>query len=267
MNENGLVHVIETDTGKTSLKARFVSILETVVGSDYYQYLYLEFASLEELKNKNILLREKIVKNNSLLENYQCAVENARNKLNDIKKTYLKEIEKLINIKYDETINEKVNKIKNSVDEALNELLNANNALKPSEELEIEIANIKSEIKEIYQDIKFAYKALRSLGILKIYDESSKQECRRQFIELLNKNNLTNIDLDDVFEKLWELALNEADGLNKIANMAKRITLKYPTGLEEFEDADIDKIERAIYEYDNNFSKLSTITDQELVNN
>ena len=95
MDEVKLVHVIEDSSNKTTLTARFVSILERNVGANYYQYLYLAFASLEELKNKNLLLREKINKNNSLLENYEQGVENSRKKIGDIRKTYLKEIESL----------------------------------------------------------------------------------------------------------------------------------------------------------------------------
>lgn len=266
MDEVKLVHVIEDSSNKTTLTARFVSILERNVGANYYQYLYLAFASLEELKNKNLLLREKINKNNSLLENYEQGVENSRKKIADIRKTYLKEIESLINIKYDENLNQKVEQIREKINLALNDLIDANNALKPSEELEVEIANIKSEIKEIYQDIKFAYDGLRSLGTLKIYESQTKQECRVEFLNSINENDAeTKYNL--VFEKLYNLAINEANGLNKIANMAKQITLKYTTGLEEFDKEDIKKIELVINEYDNNFSKLSTITDQELMNN
>ncbi|HJD05669.1 MAG TPA: hypothetical protein IAB72_02160 [Candidatus Onthoplasma faecipullorum] len=266
MNENSLVHVIENNSSKTTLTARFVSVLERYVGADYYQYLYLAFSSLEELKNKNLLLRQKINENNLLLENYENGVENSRKKIGDIKKTYLKEIESLINIKYDENLKQKVEQIKAKIDVALNDLLDANNALKPSEELEAEIANIKSEIKEIYQDINFAYDGLRSLGRLKIYESQTKQECRADFFNSINEDN-AEIKYNLVFEKLYNLAVNEANGLNKIANMAKQITLKYTTGLEEFDKEDIKKIELAINEYDNNFSKLSTVTDQELMNN
>lgn len=265
MDEVQLVHVVE-GANETSLTARFVSILERNVGAEYYQYLYLVFSSLEELKNKNLQLREKIDENNSFLENYQSVVENLHKKIEDIKGMDLKQIENLIDIKYNEKLDEKIGELKNRIDLALNDIIDANNALKPSEELETEIANIKAEIKELYQDIKFAYSNLRALGKLKIFESHTKQECRYEFLNSFNSYN-REVNYESVFEKLWDLALNEANGLNKIANMAKQITIKYPSGQEKFEKEDVKKIEMAIAEYDNNFSQLSTITDQELLAN
>lgn len=264
MEENNFVHLIDKDNSSTSIANCFISVLEHFVGADYYSYLYLSFSSLEALKNKNLLLREKIKENNILLDSYQVNVDNLKSKLSSLKKVQLKEIEDSIELKYNPDLNDKIDKIRNEIDDCFNELLQANDLLLPSEKLDEEISSIKAEIKEIMADIKFSYDGLRSLGSLKIFYPQTKEECGKEFTKMIN-NIERGVHWQNAFEKLWELALNEANGLNKIANMAKQISLKYPTGLEEFDELDLKKIDLALNEYDTNFSKLSKITNEELV--
>ncbi len=263
MNENNIVHLIDENIGNNHFALSFVSILERAVGVDYYSYLFIAFSSLESLKNKNLELREKINQNNSYINNFEKNVDSLKEKIAGIKNKQLKEIESLIDIKYNENLNNKVEEIKEEINTIFNELIEANNALLPSENLDAEISSIKAEIKEILLDIKFAYSKLRTLGSLNIFNPRIKEECR---IEFLSSVEESNENANEVFEKLWNLALDEANGLNKIANMAKQVSLKYPTGLEEFDDIDIKKIEHAINEYDSNFSRLTKITDEELLN-
>lgn len=263
MNENNIVHLIDENIGNNNFASSFVPILERVVGADYYSYLFIAFSSLESLKNKNLELREKINQNNSYINNFEKNVDSLKEKIAGIKNKQLKEIESLIDVKYNQELNNKVEEIKEEINTILNELVEANNSLLPSENLDSEISSIKAEIKEILLDIKFAYNKLRTLGSLNIFNPRIKEECRVEFVSNIN---MDEDDANNIFEKLWDLALDEANGLNKIANMAKQVSLKYPTGLEEFDDVDIKKIEQAISEYDNNFSKLTKVTDEELLN-
>ena len=144
MNENNVVHLIDENIGNNHFALSFVSILERAVGVDYYSYLFIAFSSLESLKNKNLELREKINQNNSYINNFEKNVDSLKEKISGIKNKQLKEIESLIDIKYNENLNNKVEEIKEEINTIFNELIEANNALLPSETLDGEISSIKA---------------------------------------------------------------------------------------------------------------------------
>lgn len=240
----------------------FLRILEENVGADYYSYLYLCFSSFESLMNDNASLRILINENNSHLTSYEEKVKEAKTKINELHTLIGKAKTNLFDLNFQPDLNKKTDELKNKMDEAFLSVLLANELLMPTDDLHEKIKDIKSRLKDAIADIKFAYDSLRSLKELKIFKSQTKLLCQNDFAKNLNLDYKT---ATKIFNQLWALALNEARGLNEIANFAKQLTMKYPTGAEEFDNADTQKAQTLISNYDQIYSNLSVITDAELI--
>ena len=253
-----LLH-ISTENSDTSCVKTFLQILETNVGTDYYSYLYLCFSGLENLIKDNRLLRNQIDSNNNYLSNYETKAEDAKRGLKEFKTLVEKAKEQFFDLAYQPNLTEYTDNLKQKLDEIISHALEANEMLKPTDNLAEDIKDIKARLKNSVADIKFAYDSLRNLKELKIFKNSTRETCQAEFEQAVDKKNAT-----EMFNTLWELALVEARGLNEIANFARQLTIKYPSGAEEFEELDETQAEKLISNYDNYYSDLSKITDKDL---
>ena len=261
-------NVKKITASKKGFVEAFVEILEDHVGREYYEFLYATYDNFYNLIKDNARYHEVVNKNNTYLDNYKLKV----NELDEILFKYTKPLksiyEEMLDVNYQDNLDAMLEELTAAVGSASEIVREANEIIKPTVELEAQIKVLKENLKIYVKEINHIYKKLYNFGVLKIFSDSCKEECRNMFLQyaLTNKNKI-NEKLNFIFEYLWQQALNEANILNQCANKAKEIAMNLKSGTEELRSGDVEQANKYFEQFEKYGRTLSTVLDDELLKN
>lgn len=218
---------------KLSLRERpyfnsmFLSNLNSIVGESFYSRLFdiygavVDFLNLQKTKTVEMPNPDfqKITEN---MEKYSTALNGIMQNISDGN--------------YDPNINEKLVDVSISFDELLNELKKVNLNLNPN-------ISFSDRFKELKKEIETNYRALQNMGQIKIFTSACKEECKNAFQVIAGNMS--------VFEKNWQIALDEAKLLVSIANLSIRVVDKNPAGNVTIPQSDLNQINSLIEKLEN----------------
>lgn len=234
-----------------SILHSFIGIVENTVGKSYYENLFCIYDAFFELIQNYPNFKNLRNQNNSYLTSYSDCVQS----INDIasnpiyKKSLKSTIESLMDIHYQADLNERVEKIKQDVDAMMDIVLQANEIMRPTESIEPAIAELKSMFNRDIKLIKSSYGKLRVIGELELYSIGCQNQCRTEFYNFINENNLAGQISSDLFDQLWNLLSEESNILINCANLAMSCVIKPILTTDEISDQEIETAQNLFAQY------------------
>ena len=219
----------------------FLDIVENTVDRSYYENLFYIYDAFFDLIQNYSNFKNLRNQNNTYLTSYGNCVQS----LNDItsdsiyKKSLKATAEALLDIHYQRDLNEKIEKFKQDIDAVMDIVSQANEIMRPTEELEPMIAELKIRLSQDIKTIKTAYGKLRGMGELELYSLGCKKQCRTEFYNFINDNNLAGQISPDLFDQLWNLLSVESKILIECANLAMSCVIKPILTTEEISEQEI----------------------------
>ena len=212
----------------------FIDIVENAVGKPYYENLFYIYDSFFDLIQNYPNFKDLRQQNNAYLTSYSDCVQSLGDIASDpiYKKSLKTMAESLLEIHYQKDLNEKIERIKQDIDAIMDIVSQANEIMRPTEEIEPAIADLKTRLSQDVSNIKTSYNKLRVLGELELYSRGCKNQCRAEF-----------------FERLWDLLSKESEILIECANLAMRCVIKPILTTSEISEQEIARANNLFNQY------------------
>lgn len=229
----------------------FIDIVENAVGRPYYENLFYIYDSFFDLIQNYPNFKDLRQQNNAYLTSYSDCVQSLGDIASDpiYKKSLKTMAESLLEIHYQKDLNEKIERIKQDIDAIMDIVSQANEIMRPTEEIEPAIADLKTRLSQDVSNIKTSYNKLRVLGELELYSRGCKNQCRAEFYAFINNNNLSEQTSSDLFERLWDLLSKESEILIECANLAMRCVIKPILTTSEISEQEIARANNLFNQY------------------
>ena len=216
----------------------FVQIVENAVGKVYYENLFLVYDAFNDLIQNYSNFKNLTMQNSSYLNLYNDCTQNLNQLSSQYKKSLKATVDELLDINYQENLSEKVEKLRTDINTMLDMVIQANEYIRPTAEFEPLINEVKPKLNNDIKIIKSSYKKLREMGELEFYSDSCKNQCKAEFFNYLNANNMMTERSNELFESLWNILNLESNILIDCANLAMNCAIKSILTSDEISDSE-----------------------------